>query len=97
MKPIETAKSWSALAYYKTLWTRSMSGYIIQIASAHDPLKPAAWLAEPEGTALRVVYDRNQARVFETAAEAHKVAARHREVTRLRAEAYLVRQRRRAV
>jgi hypothetical protein len=76
---------------------RSMSGYIIQIASAHDPLRPSEWLAEPEGTNLRVVYDRNQARVFETAAEAHSVAARHREISRLQADAYLVRHRRRAV
>jgi hypothetical protein len=74
-----------------------MSGYIIQISSAHDPLTPSAWLAEPEGTILRVVYDRKQARVFDTAAEAHKVAARHREVSRLQAAAYLIRQRRRAV
>jgi hypothetical protein len=76
---------------------RRMSGYIIQITCAHDPLTPSAWLAEPEGTILRVVHDRKQARVFDTAAEAHKVAARHREVSRLQAAAYLVRQKRRAV
>jgi hypothetical protein len=76
---------------------RRMSGYIIQITSAHDPLRPSAWLAEPEGTTFRVVNDRKQARVFDTAAEARSVAARHREISRLQAAAYLVRQRRRAV
>jgi hypothetical protein len=74
-----------------------MSGYIVQFSVAHDPLQPSGWLAEPEGKTLRVVYDRNQALVFHTAAEARSVAARHREMNRLQAAAYLVRQKRRAV
>ncbi len=73
-----------------------MSGFIVQVSAVHDPLKPSAWLAGSNGDALSVVYDRNRARVFETAEEARSVAAHYREFKRLRAVDFLVRQKRRA-
>jgi hypothetical protein len=75
---------------------RKMSGFIVQISAAHDPLKPSAWLAGSNGDAPSVAYDRNRARVFETAEEARSVAAHYRESKRLPAADFLVRQKRRA-
>jgi hypothetical protein len=75
---------------------RKMSGFIVQISAAHDPLKPSAWLAGSNGDAPSVAYDRNRARVFETAEEARSVAAHYRESKRLPAADFLVRRKRRA-
>jgi hypothetical protein len=72
-----------------------MSGFIVQIPGSHDPLKPSAWLAESDDTTLRVVYDRNLARVFDSVAEAPTVAFRYRDANRLQADV-LGRQKRRA-
>jgi hypothetical protein len=72
-----------------------MSGFIVQISAAHDPLRPSAWLAGSDD-APSVAYDRNRARVFETAEEARSVAADYRESKRLPAADFVIRQRRRA-
>jgi hypothetical protein len=73
-----------------------MTGYIVQISASHDPLQPRAWLAESNGASPFVAYDRNRARVFETAEEAHSVAARYRKSKRLPVANFLVRRKRRA-
>jgi hypothetical protein len=73
-----------------------MSGFIVQISAVHDPLKPSAWLAGSDGDAPSVAYDRNCARVFETAEEARSVAAHCRKTKRWPAADFLVRQKRRA-
>jgi hypothetical protein len=73
-----------------------MSGFIVQVSAAHDPLKPSAWLAGSDSDAPSVVYDRNRARVFETAEDARSVAVHYRQTKRLPAADFLVRQKRRA-
>jgi hypothetical protein len=72
-----------------------MSGYIVQIRASHDPIKPKAWLAASDD-ATSVVYDRNCARVFETADEARLAAVRYRKSKRLPTGDFLVRLKRRA-
>ena len=73
-----------------------MSGYIVQICASHDPIKPKAWLALSNDAAPSVVYDRNSARVFETADEARSAALKIRKSKCLAMPDFLVRQKRRA-
>jgi hypothetical protein len=73
-----------------------MSGYIVQICASHDPIKPKAWLAVSNEAAPSVVYDRNHARVFETAEEARSAAVHYRKSKRLPMPDFLVRQKRKA-
>jgi hypothetical protein len=75
---------------------RKMSGYIVQICASHDPIKPKAWLAVSNDAAPSVVYDRNCARVFETADEARSAAMRVKKSKCLVMPDFLVRQKRRA-